>query len=73
MRALSTATEDCQQAAGISRPDKGLDRSDDVCPDRDHSQKQSERGKRNSFFDDGADHDYPHATEQDMNIVHGMF
>src|SRR4029450_3759321 len=57
MRALSTLTEDCQQAAEISCSCKGLDCSDDLCPDREHSQKQSQRGKRSGFFDDGANHD----------------
>ena len=57
MRALSTATEDCQQEAEIYRFYKGLYCRDDLCPDRDHAQKQSQRRKRGGFFNDGANHD----------------
>src|SRR5262245_10853707 len=41
MRALSTAITDCQPATEISRPCNGLGCGDQLCPDRDHCQKQN--------------------------------
>ena len=49
-------------------------RRDDLRPDRNHAQKQRQRGERGGFFDKGANHDhYSHRQEQVMNIVHAMF
>jgi hypothetical protein len=64
---------------GVCRADRpglgsALEGRDDLRPDRNHAQKQRQRGERGSFFNDGPNHDpTPAQQEQDMNIVHAMF
>ena len=71
----------CRPGSGLggcraNRPalDSASEGRDDLRPDRNHAQKQRQRGERGSFFNDGPNHDpTPAQQEQDMNIVHDMF
>src|SRR5262245_7878634 len=45
----------------------------DLCPDRDHSDEQRERGQRGSFLNDGPNHGDSLPFEQNGNIVLFLF